>query len=151
MGDLITDEIRAWIGRSQSFGPIDVSRQDIVKYSLATEQRLERFLRGDAAPLMFLFGAIRPIVPLDELSTDGLAADPLVPELPLTRTMAGGSRIQVHRPVRPGDVLFATRTLTDIYEKAGRSGPLIFVHYELAVSTEGGERIMDETQTRIAR
>ena len=151
MGELLTDEIRAVIGSSESYGPFEVSRREIQKYAVATEQRLAHFLRGDEAPPMFLFGLLRPVLGADQLEADGLAADPLMPKLPLTRTMAGGTRMRYARAVRPGDVVMATRTLTDIFEKEGRTGPLIFVVYELEVQTQDGELIAQETQTRIVR
>ena len=71
MTGLITDEIRSWIGRSESFGPIEVCRREIIKYSAATQQRLEKFRSGDEAPLMWLFGAIRPVVEPAQLSPSG--------------------------------------------------------------------------------
>jgi len=149
--DLITPEIRARIGHRESIERIEITRRDIVKYALATAQRLDKYNRGDEAPPMFLFGALRPIVPLDELGTDGIPIKTLLPDLPLKRVMAGGTKIKYHRPVVPGDVLVGTHTLTDIYEKQGSSGPLIFIVYKLEIETQSGEPIMEETQTRIVR
>ena len=151
MDELLTDGIRAAIGTAETIGPIEISRREIVKYAVATDQRLERFLNGDEAPPMFLFGVIRPVLAAGDLQVDGLAADPLLPELPLRRVMAGGTKMRYHRPVRAGDVLVATRTLTDLYEKQGRSGPLIFAVTELRVETVDGDAIAEETQTRIVR
>lgn len=148
---LLTAEIKAWIGRSEPIGPLEVSRREIVKYALATEQRNPRFLRGDEAPPMFLYGLMFPLVPLDRLGPDGLARRSLLPELPLKRVMAGGTRTRYHRPVRPGDVLQGTLTLADLYAKDGSTGPLIFVVYDLHIETIQGEAVIDETQTRIAR
>ena len=148
---LITDELRAWIGRSLPIDPIEITRNDIVKYSLATQQRSETYLRGDEAPPLFLFGALRPLVAIDELGPDGLAGDPLVPKLPLERVMAGGSKIRFHRVVKPGDVLVGKRELAEIYEKNGASGPLLFIVYKITLTTDGGELVLEETQTRIAR
>ena len=148
---MITDEIRAWIGRSQPIDRIEITRNDIVKYSLATQQRSDTYRRGDEAPPLFLFGALRPLVPLDELGPDGLAGDPLLPKLPLERVMAGGSKIRFHRAVKPGDVLVGKRVLAEIHEKRGASGPLLFIVYKITLKTEGGELVLEETQTRIAR
>ena len=39
MGDLITPEIRSWVGRSDPPQQIEVTRRDIMKYAIATEQR----------------------------------------------------------------------------------------------------------------
>ena len=151
MTDLLSDEHRAAIGASETSEPVAIARRDIVKYAIATEQRLERYRRGDEAPPMFLFGLFRPLVDLSRLQPDGLAADPLLPDLPLRRTMAGGTKVACRRPIRAGDVLTATRTLVDISERRGRSGPLIFVVYETRVEDEAGRLVAVETQTRIAR
>jgi 3-methylfumaryl-CoA hydratase len=149
--DLITPEIRAWIGRSEALPLIEVSRRDIVKYAVATEQRNAKYLSGDEAPPMFLYGLLFPIVTLDKLGPDGLARRTLLPDLPLKRVMAGGTRSRYHRPIKPGDVLTGSVTLSDIYAKAGSTGPLIFVVYLLRVETIQGESVLDETQTRIVR
>ncbi len=100
---------------------------------------------------MFLFGAIRPIVPIDQLGPDGIAHASLMPELPLKRVMVGGTKVRYFRPVKPGDVLVATRSLADMYEKSGSQGPLIFLVYKLDVKTGAGEPVVEETQTRIVR
>jgi len=148
---LITPEIRQWIGRSDAPQRLEVTRRDIVKYAIATQQRLDKYRRGDEAPPMFLFNAHQPLVDLEALRPDGLTVDPLLPALPLTRVMAGGVTNRYHRPVRAGDVLVLTRTLTDIYEKQGASGSLIFVTYSVRVETEAGELVMEETRRRIFR
>jgi 3-methylfumaryl-CoA hydratase len=151
MSDLITDDIRGWIGRAAEPVRFEVARRDIIKYSLATGQRNAKYLCGDEAPPMFLFGADRPLTPLEELGPDGLRQDPLLPDLPLKRVMAGGTRQRYHRKVVPGDVLIIKRSISDIYAKSGASGPLIFIVYELDVATEDGELVKHETQTRIVR
>lgn len=148
---LITDDIRAWIGRSEGPQRIDITRRDIIKYAIATGQRQEKYLRGDEAPPMFLFGADRPLVELDKLGPDGLRAESLLPPLPLKRVMAGGIRQRYHRKLRPGDVVYVKRTLADVYQKQGSSGPLIFVVYEIEVTDADGQLVMQETQSRINR
>ena len=151
MSNLVSDEARSWIGRSAPSRTIEISRRDIVKYSIATEQRLDKYRNGDEAPPMFLAGALRPLAPIDELGPDGIAIDAFLPDLPLKRVMAGGTETRYHRAVKPGDILVATRTLSDIVEKQGSTGPLIFIKYELKVTTQAGEPVMNEVQTRIVR
>ena len=151
MSTLITDDIRAWIGRSDPPITLEVTRRDIIKYSLATEQQLQKYLRGDEAPPMFLFGAERPLTPIEALGPDGLMQDQLLPDLPLKRVMAGGVNKRCGKKILPGDVLTLTRTLTDIYEKSGSSGPLIFVVYEINVTDANDQLVLHETQSRIIR
>ena len=148
---LLTAEITDWIGRSEAPVSAEVSRRDIVKYAIATEQRREAYRRGDEAPPMFVASLFRPMVPMDRLGPDGLPPYGAVPELPLKRRMAGGIRMNIHRTVRPGETLTGVRTLIDIFEKEGRQGPLIFMVYELRVTGADGETVLEERQTRIAR
>jgi 3-methylfumaryl-CoA hydratase len=148
---LISEEARGMIGASEPSVRVEVSRRDIVKYAVSTGQVLQRYLSGDEAPPMFLFGVLRPVVPLDQLGPDGIAGASLVPDLPLKRVMAGGTKVRTFRPVKPGDVLVATRSLADMYEKSGSQGPLIFLVHKTDVRTEAGEPVAEETQTRIVR
>jgi 3-methylfumaryl-CoA hydratase len=122
-----------------------------MKYSLATQQRNEKYLRGDEAPPMFLFAADRPLLAIKDLRPDGIGRDPLLPDLPLKRVMAGGIKQRYFRAIVPGDVLLIERTIADIYEKAGSSGPLIFIEYNIDINSEDGDRVMQETQIRINR
>lgn len=148
---MVNDEAKAWIGRTQPPVTVEVTRRDIQKYAIATEQKQQKYLDGDEAPPMFLFGLLRPIVPMDDLGPDGIAQDGFLPELPLKRIMAGGTQLKFHRAMRPGDVLTATRTLSDIREKAGSTGPLIFIDYDLTVVDANGAPVVEEITTRIIR
>jgi 3-methylfumaryl-CoA hydratase len=152
VANLLTDEHRAWIGKSDPPRHAEVSRRDIMKYAVATEQRQQKYLQGDEAPPMFIFNLFGPIAELDNLRDDGLArGSGGGPRLPLQRIMAGGTEIRQHRPIRPGDRLVGTQSITDMFEKDGASGPLIFTVRTLEVTTESGEPILDEMQTSIAR
>src|SRR5690554_4484885 len=116
---LLTAELKSAIGRQLPPIRAEVSRREIRKYSVATGQTLQRFLDGDEAPPMFLFGLFLPIVPREQLTHDGLPPDSgLVPELPLKRVMAGGTQQTWYRGVYPGDVLVSRLTLI---EQIGRA------------------------------
>jgi 3-methylfumaryl-CoA hydratase len=149
---LLTDEHRAWIGREEGRVTVEIGRRDIQKYAAATEQQRPAFLAGDEAPPMFVFNLFSEVAELAALREDGLARGTTGgPRLPLRRVMAGGTEIRQHRPIVPGDVLTGVRRVVDMYEKQGNSGPLIFTVRELVVTAADGERVLEETQTSIAR
>ena len=148
---LLTPEITAWIGRTEDPVTVEVSRRDIIKYAIATEQRRDAYVRGDEAPPMFTSSLFRPLVPMEALGPDGLPPVAGLPALPLKRRMAGGVQMKVHCAAVPGDVLTGVRTLSDIYEKQGRQGPLIFLVQTLRITNAAGDPVLDEIQTRIAR
>lgn len=151
MSKLLTKELLANIGRSAPPREEVVTRRDIRKYSVATDQRLPNFLAGDEAPPMFHVALFWDVVELDELTPDGVSIDSLLPKFPLERAMAGGLKIVYHKSIYPGDVLVCTRTLTDIYEKQGSQGPLIFYEVTMEVADDSGEPVLTETTTRILR
>ena len=151
MAGLVTPEALSWIGRAAPPITETVTRRDIRKYAVATNQRLPKYLAGDEAPPMFHAHFFQEIVPLDAMQPDGQAPNELTPPLPLKRVMAGGRDVTIHRPIMPGDTLTATRTLIELYEKEGRTGPLIFVVIEMRVTDPSGEPVVTERRTRIMR
>ena len=149
---LLTEEHRRWIGHEDPPVTVEVSRRDIVKYAIATEQLQEKYLRGDEAPPMFVFNLFGALRQLSELRSDGLPRGPREgPALPLKRVMAGGTELVQHRAIRPGDRLTATSRVTDMYEKTGAQGPLIFTVRSMRVADAEGAAVLEEIQTAIAR
>jgi hydroxyacyl-ACP dehydratase HTD2-like protein with hotdog domain len=151
MSSLLSADLLANIGRSSPPKTELVTRRDIRKYSIATGQRAEKYLAGNEAPPMFHLALFWDVVELDQLTPDGLSIDSLLPKFPLERQMAGGLKIDYHKPIFAGDTLVATRSLTNIFEKQGSQGPLIFYEVVMQVETESGEPVLTETATRILR
>lgn len=148
---LLTPELLANIGRSSPPKREIVTRRDIRKYAIATNNPQRKYLDGDEAPPMFHVPLFWDVVELSQLTPDGVSIDPLLPKFPLERAMAGGLEIEYLKTVRPGDWLTATRTLTAIYEKEGRSGPLIFYEVVMEIRDDFQELVIREKTTRILR
>jgi hydroxyacyl-ACP dehydratase HTD2-like protein with hotdog domain len=151
MSGLLTPELLANIGKQSAPRREIVTRRDIRKYAIATDNRQRKYLDGDVAPPMFHVALFWDVVELDQLTPDGVSIDALLPKFPLEKAMAGGLDIEYHRPIHPGDWLTSVRTLTDIYEKSGRSGPLIFYEIVMDVTNDDGELVIREKTTRILR
>jgi hydroxyacyl-ACP dehydratase HTD2-like protein with hotdog domain len=128
-----------------------VTRRDIRKYAVATGQRQRKYLDGDEAPPMFHVALFWPVLPLEELSANGVAIDAMFPDIPGRRPMAGGLKIDFRRPLKPGDELTATRALTNIFAKQGSNGSLIFVEVTMTVIDAAGELVLTEKTTRIMK
>ena len=148
---LLSPELLANIGRKNEPQRQIVTRRDIRKYAVATGNTQRKYLDGDVAPPMFHVPLFWDVVELDQLTPDGVSIDTLLPKFPLERAMAGGLEIEYLKPIHPGDWLTATRTLTDIYEKEGRSGPLIFYEVVMEVRNDDDELVIREKTTRILR
>lgn len=151
MTTLLSEEILSHIGSQSPPRREIVTRRDIRKYAVATNNRQKKYLDGDVAPPLFHVHLFWDVVPLSELSPDGVSIDTLLPKFPLEKAMAGGLEIDYLKPIRPGDWLTATRTLTNIYEKIGRSGPLIFYEVLMEITDDIGEPVVREKTTRILR
>ena len=151
MTGLLSEELLSAIGRESEPHRELVTRRDIRKYAIATDNRQRKYLNGDQAPPMFHVALFWDVVELGQLTPDGVSVDRLLPKFPLEKAMAGGLKIEYLKPVYPGGWLTATRTLTDIYEKSGRSGPLIFYEVVMDIVGDDGETVIRETTTRILR
>ena len=136
---LLSPELLAHIGSKSEPQREIVTRRDIRKYAVATGSRQRKYLDGDQAPPMFHVPLFWDVV------------DSLLPKFPLEKAMAGGLKIEYHKPIRPGDWLTSTRTLTNIYEKEGRSGSLIFYEVIMDVVNDDQELVIREKTTRILR
>ncbi|EAW31140.1 hypothetical protein GP2143_03428 [marine gamma proteobacterium HTCC2143] len=148
---LLSPELLAHIGSKSEPQREIVTRRDIRKYAVATGSRQRKYLDGDQAPPMFHVPLFWDVVELNQLTPDGVSIDSLLPKFPLEKAMAGGLKIEYHKPIRPGDWLTSTRTLTDIYEKEGRSGSLIFYEVIMDVVNDDQELVIREKTTRILR
>lgn len=148
---LLSHELLSCIGRSSTPRTEIASRREIRKYSIATGWKNKAYLDGDEAPPLFHVALFWDMVELDHLTPDGVSIDTLLPKFPLEKAMAGGLSIDYFRPIKAGDVLIATRTLTNIYEKSGSQGPIIFYEVIMKVETDGGEPVLIEKTTRLLR
>ena len=151
LSGLLNEELLANMGKKAEPKTEVVTRRDIRKYAIASGQRLKKYLNGDEAPPLFHVALFWDVVERDELSPDGVSIDKLLPKFPLEKAMAGGLEIEYFGKIRPGDVLTSYRTLTDIYEKQGRSGPLIFYEIVMQVINQQGGLVLTEKTTRILR
>jgi hydroxyacyl-ACP dehydratase HTD2-like protein with hotdog domain len=148
---LLSDELLSCIGRTSARRTEIASRREIRKYSIATGWKKKEYLNGDEAPPLFHLALFWDMVELDKLTPDGVSIDELLPKFPLEKAMAGGLSIDYFRPIMAEDVLVATRTLTNIYEKSGSQGPIIFYEVIMRVETAAGELVLTEKTTRLLR
>jgi hydroxyacyl-ACP dehydratase HTD2-like protein with hotdog domain len=148
---LLSDELLSCIGRTSARRTEIASRREIRKYSIATGCKKKEYLDGDEAPPLFHLALFWDMVELDKLTPDGVSIDELLPKFPLEKAMAGGLSIDYFRPIMAEDVLVATRTLTNIYEKSGSQGPIIFYEVIMRVETAAGELVLTEKTTRLLR
>jgi acyl dehydratase len=160
---LITDEIRSWIGRETSPWTIEATKLDIKRFAVATDDLNPLYLDeeyaqqsrygGLIAPPLFYMAPLTNPVPENELRPDGLPYEGKfpIPPTPLPRLMDGGTEIEFFAPIHAGDTLTGRCKIIDIYQKEGRSGPLIFVVRESRYTNQNGELVVVEKGAAILR
>ncbi|MCL4746767.1 MAG: MaoC family dehydratase [Burkholderiaceae bacterium] len=85
-----------------------------------------------------------------ELLPDGLERNASVAEIQGLRLMGGGHDLAFGAPVRPGDIISASRKLLELYERESKMGPLIFAVSEIVYSNQRGENVVTCRETVIA-
>ena len=58
-----------------------------------------------------------------------------------SRGFDAGKTVVSLAPIRPGDTLTARSRIADIYEKTGRSGPMVFIVHRMEFQNQNGEDV----------
>ena len=164
MPTLLTDEARAWLGREQTFPPYQVTRMQIAQYAYTVGITDPIHLDPGAAraagyadvvaPLGFhlvIRHSLPNLIPLSELAEDGGSED-MTPPVAAQRRMAGESSTTFHGQIVAGDEIRLSKRIGSLEEKDGRSGPLVFVGYDLEYRRVApDEPVVSERYVRILR
>lgn len=156
---LITEAARDMIGVQTEPVTGKVYEKEIRRFCYATgdlnpayfdEDGDNRPESGDVvAPPMFYDIPTVNEYPLDKLREDGLPKAGRSLPLKTTRIMAGGKEVEFFKPMRPGDTITQIGKIVDIFEKEGRSGPLVFTVFENRYTNQDGELVAIEKLTAI--
>ncbi|MGD9763126.1 MAG: MaoC family dehydratase N-terminal domain-containing protein [Candidatus Binatia bacterium] len=123
---------RALVGREldrTTFGPVTV--EQIAAYAAAYGDTDPRWAGRGPDPVA------PPTFALSLRTDRGMAAH--VPVQADRTSLDAGKDIEFGAPVRPGDLLTAVSTLSDIYEKTGRTGRMTFTVFRTTVTNQRGE------------
>lgn len=144
---LVTDELIAEFRIGEVIGryTFPVTAERIRRYSAVLADRsLEEALvhqpdleeRFGVAPAAFF-------ALLDPLELKFMSHDRGLDLIPFRRTGGGNAFNEIHydRPIRAGDLITVEVAYTEVYEKTGRSGPLLFRVRENTLSDAAGERV----------
>jgi 3-methylfumaryl-CoA hydratase len=138
MGDVANETLQQWIGRTRT------ERDEV---SLFPARGLAALLDDDALDIRpgaklqdgwhWLY--FKPTIPQSAIGPDGHEQrGSFLPPVALPRRMWAGGRLRFRAPLHLGDVVERVSTITDIVQKDGRSGPLVFVTVHHVVSNATG-------------
>ncbi len=145
---MTTADLSAWIGRSQTIeDSMDVGHAARVAATLGGSAPA----LGDAMPLLWHWCYFLEGAPMQELGTDGHPArGGFLPPAENRNRMWAGSRVTVEGDLRVGVPARKVTTVTDITEKEGRTGSLLFVTVAHEISQDG-QRVIHEEQDIVYR
>lgn len=93
---------------------------------------------GEAAPLASYLLICLPTPEEGELGVDGLPMkDAFLPPVDLPRRVWGGSKITIGEGFKVGQEIVRRGRITDIHEKQGRSGRMVFVEADFRFEADG--------------
>src|SRR2546427_7342740 len=69
----------------------------------------------------------------------------------ISRILHGEQEFELFRPLRPGETYLCRARIVDIYEKAGRTGPMAFVVRETAITDRTNEIVAAMRHITIVR
>ena len=138
------EHLRSWIDRSESL--LDVAHLVPLQALSATLDRDDPDIGpGSDVPPCWHWLYFLPLHRQSELGPDGHARrGGFLPPVPLPRRMWAGSRLEFLAPLRAGQAIRRTSRIHDVRMKAGRNGPLVFVHVHHDILSEGQLAIHEE-------
>jgi len=150
----LTPEIQKLLGREDTFQasePVDAGKIRRFAKSLGLENPAYYDVAGGQpiAPPTFVFSVNHDS--LGEMDETGRPAQRLSLPPPFGPAMRGGNQYQFFQPVRVGDLITIHRKVTELKEKEGRSGTLVFLTYELKYTNQRDELLGINRETLIFR
>ena len=120
----ITDEMRAAINVESEPFVNDIEKGAIIKFARAIGDSNPLFTDEDAARRSRYGGLIAPPTFFRSLRSGALKAQA---QSPYPANLDGGSEWEYFEPVRPGDRITVTTYVSDIFERQGRLGNMMFI------------------------
>lgn len=150
----ITPQIEALLGQETHFQAseaVDAGKIRRFAQSLGFEEPRYYDLENHQpiAPPTFVFSVNHDS--LVEMDESGRPTNRLKLPPPFGPAMRGGNRYQFFRPVRTGDQIRIRRKVTDLKEKEGKSGTLLFLTYDLEYTNQEEALLGINTETLIFR
>jgi len=124
---LQAEELRAWIGRSETIQDV-INPTPVIALTATLDHPSTPVDTGTALPYLWHWLYFLPMHRQSDIGADGHAKrGGFLPPVPLPRRMWAGSQFEFRSPIRVGDCVTRTSTIDDVTVKAGRTGTLVFV------------------------
>jgi acyl dehydratase len=139
---------RSILGKEFVLGTFDVTESMIKTFAQAVGETSPQYVDPQAAKETANGGLIAPPIFYDVFRADQVP-DPKVKFGKVT--FNAGQRCEFHAPIRPGDTITMKTRITDVYEKTGRTGKMVFIVRETTYENQKGEVVTLVEQSQVRR
>jgi len=147
--DLISPELRSWIGTEEDLGTEVVELGAIKRFADAIHDPNPLYRDEEYAKKTQYGGIIAPPTFIHTMRTVGYGSiRPGPMPWPKTTGLNGGNDFEFFLPMRPGDVISGKAKLVDIRTRQTRGlGPMIITVTEMTYTNQKGEVVGKQTST----
>jgi acyl dehydratase len=150
----LTPEIQALLGQEVTWKatePVDIGKIRRFAKSLGLDNPLYYDVEHGlpVAPPTYLFSLNHDS--LGGFDESGRPVQRISLPSPFGPAMRGGNKYQFFQSVRVGDQVWMKRKVTNLKEKQGRTGTLVFLTYDVHYTNQGGDLLGINTETLIFR
>jgi len=142
--DAAADPAR-WIGKTETVTDT-ITATPYAALSATLDRDPEEPPAGTPLPPLWHWLYFLPLYRQSEVGPDGHAQrGGFLPPVPLPRRMWAASQLEFKRQLRVGDAIRRVSTITDVSEKSGRTGALVFVkvRHEIRANDEASPAIVE--------
>jgi len=139
---------RTILAKEFVLGTFQVTAEMIQAFAQAVGDTDPRYMDAETAPHGPSAGLIAPPIFYDVFRADQVP-DPKVKFGKVT--FNAGQRCEFYAPIRPGDTITMKTRITDVYEKTGRTGKMVFIVRETTYENQQGEKVAMVEQSQVRR
>jgi acyl dehydratase len=144
----VIDFDRSILGKEFVLGTFQVTEDMMLAYARAVGETSPQYADPDAAKNTPVRGLVAPPIFYDVFRADQMP-DPKVQFGKIS--FNAGQRCEFYTPIRPGDTITLKAKITDVYEKTGRTGKMVFIIRETTYENQQGEKVAVVEQSQVRR
>jgi len=145
MTAITATDLARWVGKTET--AIDtITATPYAALSATLDRDPGQAPAGTPLPPLWHWLYFLPLYRQSEVGPDGHAQrGGFLPPVPLPRRMWAASQLEFKRQLRVGDAIRRVSTITDVSEKSGRTGALVFVkvRHEIRANDEASPAIVE--------
>lgn len=140
---------RSVLGVEIEVGEASIAKEQILAFCAAVGETNPLFADEAAAAKGPNGGLVAPPIFYSVIPMTRQGPDPKVKFG--TTVLNAGQHCDFFAPIRPGDTIKATTAVSDVYEKTGRSGRMVFVVRRTTYTNQSGEQVAVVHQSMVHR